>query len=62
MPVRFFCNDCNKEIFFHIDEYTKELLSIKEIESQCYCEQCLLNNMIKEEIEAAREELENQKS
>ncbi len=38
------CNECGKELFQDMDEKMKETITISEIEKQCVCAECLLEN------------------
>lgn len=40
MPVKFFCDNCGKEIFQGMDQNTKETTTIAEIEQECLCSDC----------------------
>jgi len=42
MGVKFFCNECDKEIFQHISQDMKETETISEVEMQCICSDCIL--------------------
>lgn len=42
MPIKFYCDYCNKEIFTHMDKSIKETETIAEVEAQCVCSDCIL--------------------
>ena len=42
MGVKFFCNECGKEIFKEMEDETKETTTIAEIEEQCLCGNCIV--------------------
>ena|SRR3972149_3035849 len=42
MPVKFFCNDCGKEIWSEMTQDDKNSTTISEAERTCFCSDCLL--------------------
>jgi len=42
MPVKFFCNQCGKEIFKQLKKGEKLDTTIAEMEEKCVCSDCIL--------------------
>lgn len=40
MCIKFFCNDCGKEIYENLDAKEKEIFTISMFENICYCKDC----------------------
>ena len=49
MPVKFFCNKCDKEIWSGMTQEDKDTTTIGEAEKTCLCSDCLLAQYKKEE-------------
>jgi len=54
VPIKFFCDDCGKEIFQELDKDKKEMTTIAEIERTCLCSDCLLKKLRKKSKERKR--------
>lgn len=42
MPVKFYCNNCGKEIWQSMADYIKKSETVYHAEKRCLCSDCLL--------------------